>query len=163
GTLDGAVRSYDGLQLRDNDWYKFAIDKLSLSTADFARIQFRHTQGNLNLELYDRAGRLIAASRGVTDSETISLTGLAAGLYAFGVYGVARAQNPDYSLTIDPPDDAYEPSDSPATAKDLGLITGNRELGGLQLLDDDWFRFTPVADRISTYQVRIDFANSLGN
>jgi hypothetical protein len=146
GTLDGAARTYQGLQLRDNDWYRFAIARDSLSPSDFARIEFRHAQGNLDLQLYDRTGRLVRASRGVTDSETVSLAGLAAGTYYLRVYGAAGARNPDYSMTIDAPDDAYEPNDSLAKAKDLGVITSAKSLQRLQLLDDDWFRFTPVVD-----------------
>ena len=108
------------------------------------RINFLHAKGDLNLELYSREGRLIGASRSSADSETISLGGLAAGTYYVRAYGAAGAQNPNYSLRIDPPDDDNEPNDSLTTAKNLGFLSGDQAFVGQQLLDDDWFRFTPI-------------------
>ena len=65
-----------------------------------------------------RAGTVLATSAGVTDTEQISLAGLAAGTYFVKVYGFAGATNPGYSLAVSGPAgtgaDRYEPNDSAA-------------------------------------------------
>src|SRR5262249_34330140 len=65
-------------------------------------IAFTHSQGDLDLKLYNSAGTQIGVSQGTGNSETISLNGLAAGTYYVQAYGYNGAQNPNYSLTVNP-------------------------------------------------------------
>ena len=75
----------------------------------FVSIAFVHALGDLDIVLYDSSGQALRQSAGVTNSERISLNGLATGTYFLRVYGYRGAHNPAYSMTIDP-GHAPEPS-----------------------------------------------------
>ncbi|MFQ5608361.1 MAG: lysyl oxidase family protein, partial [Candidatus Zixiibacteriota bacterium] len=92
----------------DVDFYRFYCNAIG-SPGDFARIDFRHNDGDLDLELYDDQFRRIARSNGLGDTEQIELSGLAPGWYFLKVYGYNGAINPQYSLSINPPEN-FPPS-----------------------------------------------------
>lgn len=101
GTLS-EVKSTNSLVMNDTaDWFKFKMNAAGASS-DYVRIQFTHTRGDLDLELYNASGRLLSRSQGITNSEQVSLKYLAAGTYYIRVFGYRGAHNPSYSLTIDP-------------------------------------------------------------
>ena len=102
GTLT-STRQITGLQMRDAaDWFRFTTS-FTGTTSHSVAISFTHTQGDLDLKLFNSAGTQIGASTGTGNSETISLNGLVAGTYYVQVYGYNGAQNPNYTLTITPP------------------------------------------------------------
>lgn len=167
GGLADSVRTWSG-KLYDDDWFKFRT--LSTGTAsDSIKLTFKHSRGDINIRLTSSTGTVLRSSLGVTDTETISLEGLAAGSYAIQVFGAAGATNPSYKLTIDapahsplPPDDAREENDTRQTAS---LITGssNQVLTNLVYNDDDWFTFTTTQKGTTSNLVQIGFDHSQGD
>ncbi len=102
GTLT-AVKTVNTLVMADGvDWYRFTTAATGTSSNSVS-ISFLNSQGNLQLALYSATGALITASTGTGNSESVSLSGLAAGTYYVDVYGYGGAQNPNYSLTITAP------------------------------------------------------------
>lgn len=89
------------LVMADNhDWFRFKLQDGGRS-GDYVSISFQHSQGDLDLGLYNSSGQLIRNSIGVTNEERISLAGLSAGsTYYIDAYGYRGATNPDYSLTV---------------------------------------------------------------
>jgi hypothetical protein len=102
GTLT-SVRSVSALKLVDaEDWYRFTTSATGTSGSSVS-ISFQNTQGNLQLALYNASGTLLTTSATTGNSETISLSGRAAGTYNVRVYGNFGATNANYSLTVTPP------------------------------------------------------------
>lgn len=85
----------------DDDWFRFYQPAIG-TNQDSARIDFIHGQGDLDFELYNEAGVRLAQSDGTSNSETISLNGIAAGRYNLRVFGWNGATSPSYKLTINP-------------------------------------------------------------
>jgi hypothetical protein len=101
GTLT-AQQTWSNLKMADSaDWYKFTMSGTG-TTANFVQIAFTHSQGDLELRLYNSSGTQIGSSEGATNTENISLNGLAAGTYYVQVFGYQGAINPNYSLTVNP-------------------------------------------------------------
>lgn len=101
GTLT-AQQTWTGLKMADSqDWYKFSTTGTG-TTSSQVQISFTHTEGDLDLRLYNSSGTEIRRSDGSTNTETVSLNGLAAGTYYAQVYGYNGVFNPDYTLTINP-------------------------------------------------------------
>src|SRR5262245_38944873 len=161
GSLPGSKVDYTGLQVRDDDWYSFTTSAGGLGT-DLVRINFRHAQGDVDVALYNSAGTFLASSTGETDAETISLSGRPAGTYYVRIYGYAGARNPNYSLTIEPPDDKFENNDTFGTARSLGSIRAPEALSGLRLADEDWYTFTTTVSGTGGY-VRLSFLHAQGD
>jgi hypothetical protein len=108
GTL-AEVKTVSSLVMADSsDWYKFTMNGPGTS-ADYVATSFQHAQGDLELALYNSAGTRLRLSDGATNSERVSLSGLASGTYYVRVYGYLGAQNPSYSLEIDPGTTATTP------------------------------------------------------
>jgi hypothetical protein len=83
-----------------NDWYRFTTTRKG-TAKDSVSITFTNSQGNLDLELYNVAGKRLAVSSSLTaNKETISLNGLAAGTYYIRVFGKSGATNSKYNLLI---------------------------------------------------------------
>lgn len=102
GTLT-STRQITGLQMRDSaDWFRFTTS-FTGTTSHSVAISFTHSQGDLDLKLFNSSGTQIGASTGTGNSETISMNGLVAGTYYVQVYGYNGVQNPSYTLTITPP------------------------------------------------------------
>ncbi|HQR41107.1 MAG TPA: elongation factor P maturation arginine rhamnosyltransferase EarP [Gemmatales bacterium] len=97
-----ASRTINNLVMADgNDWYQFTLPTAGASDASVS-ISFLHSQGDLDLELYNAAGTRIGNSDSATNSEFISLSGLAAGTYTVRVLGYNGANNPNYSMVLTP-------------------------------------------------------------
>ena len=91
----------------DEDWFRFETAATATSW-DGAAIAFWHEEGDLDLELFDSHGELLAVSGGIDDHEWVELEGLTAGAYFLRVSGFEDASNPDYWLTLNTP----EPTES---------------------------------------------------
>lgn len=152
------------------------------TSANFAKINFNNTRGNLDLQLLAANGtRVVRQSLNSAGPEIISLSGLAPGAYYVKVIGKNGAQNDNYTLTlnttgvvVNPSEDAYENNDSIAEAAaapagaanspNLGGLTGTRALTGLKLNDTyDIFKFSMASTvgAVSPKFIRIDSAAPL--
>ncbi|WP_254511221.1 pre-peptidase C-terminal domain-containing protein [Anatilimnocola floriformis] len=102
GTLSTNT-TISNLQLRDSaDWFKFTTTATG-TTANTATISFQNAQGNLALQLVNANGIVLATSNGSGNTESVSLSGRAAGTYFVRVYSATGATNPNYSLSINAP------------------------------------------------------------
>ncbi|MBL8064488.1 MAG: pre-peptidase C-terminal domain-containing protein [Chthonomonadaceae bacterium] len=102
GLLKG-IKELKKLSMNDSqDWFKFRMGKTGTS-GDYVRIQSSWMRtGDLDLQLYNSAGTLLASSTGAYNYEQISLSGRAAGTYYVKVVRATTTNNPNYWLTIDP-------------------------------------------------------------
>ena len=102
GTLS-ANTTLSNLMLKDSaDWFKFTTTATG-TAANTASISFQNTQGNLALQLVNASGNVLATSNGTGNTESVSLSGRAAGTYFVRVYSANGATNPNYSLSINAP------------------------------------------------------------
>ena len=118
GRIDGLV-SCAG----DDDFFSVT---LSAGAELTVAASFAHADGDVDLQLQDAEGRVLAASTSTTDNEEISLTVADSGVYFVRVLLFRDAGGPgaNYSLdvdivggdTTDCRDDAYEDNDTRATA-----------------------------------------------
>jgi len=115
GTLTGSATISNLVMADASDFYRFTTTGAG-TTAHRIVLNFTHSQGDLDIVLYNSAGTQLKISQGVTNSETISLSGLAAGTYSIRVYGYRGVQNPAYSLAFTLPGTTTPP---PATTIDL--------------------------------------------
>jgi hypothetical protein len=100
----------------NDDFYRFYMPAAG-EGGDQVRIDFANPSGNLDLQLLDAAGAVLATSSGTGNAEVISMQGRPAGWYDLRVYGASGATSPVYSLTIDPSQNgtpAITVSDPPA-------------------------------------------------
>ncbi len=153
----------------DADWFSF-VTLADGTQASEVRIDFRTAQGDLDLDLFDGAGKLIRSSAGASDVEAVSLAGLPAGPYLVRVAGNGAAINPAYTLTVRPPRpltaDAKEPNNTSAAATFLGELRGDAAWDGLSIDtagDADWFKFVTVAAGEAGHAVAIDFTHAEGD
>ena len=152
GTLT-APKTLSNLVMADSgDWYKFTTTAPT-TVNDKVTMSFVNSRGDLDLALYNAAGTRLRISNSVSNSETVSLSGLAAGTYFIRAYGYQGAQNPAYSLTVSVTsstttpapvtDDTYENNDTFATARDLGSLSAATTISTLVMADGhDWYKFT---------------------
>jgi len=178
GTIEGA-KDWPNLSVHsstDEDWFEFTTVGPA-SWPDKVAIQFDHSEGDLDLELYGTDGSKIEGAYGPAGGHSISLDGLLANTYRVRVYGAGGATNCSYQLRIDAPlpdtnipEDNYEQNDSAPAAKDLGQITGQYVLGNLTMDDtadeaakEDWFAFSTVSEAMAGHAVRIEFDHTLGD
>jgi hypothetical protein len=153
------------------DWYTFDLTDTGGVSAE-VDIQFKHSQGDLDMVLYGPDGYWIDGSFSATNNEAISLAGQAAGRYFLVVYGYHGATNPDYTLTITAPlephasDEGTDPvSDAPvagdpSTWTVLVYAAADNNLESFGLIDvnemesatlPDWMRAGVLLDRAEGY------------
>jgi hypothetical protein len=122
-----------GLVSTGQDWYRLDVGR-GLEVE--ATIDFDHERGDLDLEVADPAGQVLASSRGVLDQEQVTTIAPAGGLLVH-VYGGPGAP---YRLRVvtrpPPPADRLEPNDAPDAARPLGP----GEYQGLVADPTDWYR-----------------------
>jgi hypothetical protein len=134
--------TYPDLQIctGDHDW--FGVDILARQTVTIT-ILFSHSQGDLDLVLYDSdCVTQRAYSGSSTDDEQIVYTPLYGGIHHFDVYGYQDAENTyDLIVTTSPvapcADDGFEENDSceQAALVSPGTYTGLHVCPS----DDDWY------------------------
>lgn len=100
--LINSVKVINGLSIEDSaDWYRFRLNQAGTSS-DFVKVASSQTiGGDLDLQLCNSSGTVIASSTSTQNTETISLNGRPAGTYyarAFPKSGTIT----NYTLTIDP-------------------------------------------------------------
>ena len=159
----------------DDDWYNFTLPNLP-TAGDEISIEFDHELGDLDIALYDSRNRIIAASTGTSNSETISLEGLelnTESVYYLEVYGYAGASNPEYDLNIEifPEQDSgitsdrFEENDASSEATLLEFPSGDKTWENLSIEpeDADWYRFNLPQEGTDSNEVSIDFAHDAGD
>lgn len=97
------AKTINNLSMDDSaDWFRFEMDGEG-EAGDMVRINFNHAKGDLELVVYRADGVTeVGRSTGATGTETVSLTGEAAGTYYVRVFGHNGDTNENYSLTVDP-------------------------------------------------------------
>jgi hypothetical protein len=127
GTLT-AARTVSQLVMADSqDWFRFTTSATGTSS-NVVSLSFFNSQGNLQLELYNSAGALLATSAGTGNSESISLNGRVAGTYYVRVYGASGATNRNYSLTVNPPVTTTTPGGFQITLSMTGLTASQQAI-----------------------------------
>jgi hypothetical protein len=154
----------------DGDWYRFTLSSTGVAGNQVA-INFDGSLGDLDLQLYNSTNNLISGSYSVSNSESVNLLGLIAGDYYARVYGYARSENPNYSLTINAPsegttivDDQFEENDTFSTAHAFPVTNTNITERNLIITpnDADWYSFQ-LNNPASGSEVYIEFEHGLGD
>jgi hypothetical protein len=174
--VEGKLRLDDcTIHANDQDWFRFELLN-NASTSHYVLADFRQTQGDIDLELYDSQGTLIRSSAGSSAPETISLAGLLPGTYFIRLFGYQNATNPNYSLEIVAPSsgdlnpDRYESNNDLATATSI-RSSGNTLAGAVDIADvnihsaadKDFYRFTTVANATAAHSISVDFNTGDGD
>lgn len=153
----------------NDDWFQLET-AAAAGPGHLVAITTEHARGDLDLQLYDGAGTLLASSTGASNVEQISLAGRPAGVYYVRVFGAGGATNPSYTLDIHAPQlavaDWTEPHETLAAAFDLREVQGLFSATGLSIhqgTDQDWFRMQTAARIVFDSMARIDFSHARGN
>ncbi len=130
----------------DDDWYV-----LSLGGADNVSIDvtFQHGEGNVDVELFDPAGAVVARGTSTTDNERIAFMSTAAGDYVLHVFlaqdlGPTPGNQYGMNIQVMGPDcapDGLEPNNTRTQASMIGPGTG---IGLNVCTGDDDFYAIPV-------------------
>ncbi|MBM79509.1 MAG: hypothetical protein CMJ78_02810 [Planctomycetaceae bacterium] len=151
----------------DEDFFRVHTNAVG-EQGDGVTIQFSHAAGDLDAFLFDANGDLLRRAESITDNETLSLAGRAAGDYFIRVFGFDGATG-EYTFvynapevpTIDP--DRMEPNDNFAGATDLRQLEGTSQVTGLTVHDNgnstfnqDFFRFETLANGTANHFVGVD-------
>jgi len=147
----------------DSDWYLFPA--VTGDSIEFDLV-FAHAEGDIDVDLYDPSGALVASSFTTTDDESITWPATADGDYTVEVYlltdsGGIPGNYYDMTLagiTASCSDDTYEPNDDSAAATTLP----NGIYQNLTVCTDaDWFEVTALA--FETLTVDVDFEHAEGD
>ena len=152
---------------QDVDYYR--VTASGSGTMAF-RLAFQHSQGDLDMEVFDSTQTRIGLSDSTSNTEQFSFTAVGGQYYYVRVYGYNGVTNPNYSFTVDQPEgtagggegDQFEDNDNFASAAtlpavdqtytDLSINTGG---------DDDYYRIVPTSS--GTMSVSVAFQHSLGD
>lgn len=94
-TLTGTSGTQTALTIHsttDQDYFKIILTGTG-TASNFVKAAFAHASGDLDMRLYNAAGTQVTSASSITNDETISLSGLAAGTYYAQVYGYGGATN----------------------------------------------------------------------
>ena len=140
--INGGAQS--GLTLCPGDDDYFAV---SLGQGDSVTLtlSFVHGEGNLDLELFDPAGQVVASARGTTGTETFSYTAAAPGVHvAHVILTRDTGPTPGNTYTLETraqiapcPDDRLEENDS--DLESAFLSPGNQPNLNVCVGDDDFY------------------------
>ena len=146
----------------DDDWYRVSVqqEQLILVTADFI-----DADGDLNLQLYDSSGSLVAASFSSSDGEAIAYTAFEAGDFFIRATLIPAVDDASagvaYTLDIDLDQqctDAFESNDS---RLDAAVVTDGTYALNACPLDSDWYRISASDNQV--IQLNAEFVNARGN
>ena len=136
-----------GVQL-DEDWYEIWVTSGDENVV--IDCMFTHIVGNIDIELVDTGGMVVASSSTVTSNENINTLVAGPGTYYIRVYGaVAPLPLGDMGNTYDlwwddvdmsPADDPYEQNDTMAEASDISVSEGQWLWWWGRQWDDDWYQ-----------------------
>jgi uncharacterized protein YkwD len=111
---------------KDNDYFKY------VSTANGQgkfEIQFNHTQGNIDLQLLDQHGAVLATSAGTGDGESIAQSLARDQTYFLKVFG---GPNRTYNLSVSGPT-----LKAPLALRDQATITSDNRSKKIAILNND--------------------------
>lgn len=141
----------------DDDWYRFSTAESNEVVA--VNLTYSHEYGDINLELYDSGGSLLADSVTVEDFEYIQQQLGGSGDYFLRVYG--DNLNNSYDLFWNAElEDAFEENDEFVDAYDISGDEG-ANLDGV-VFDDDWFLISAPAGAVSI-EVSLTFSHAGGD
>jgi hypothetical protein len=155
------------------DWYE--IDVTSSYNHVIVDLTFIHAGGNIDVELLDSVGTVLAREASTTDNEYLTFdVDPAGGTHYIRVYPVGTPTCNPYDMWWDdiqppppppPPDDNYEENDDYTSAYDLTLQKGvwlSTINGGGVANDDDFYE---ILLDINTTQLQVDctFVDALGD
>jgi hypothetical protein len=158
---------FDELKLcqGDIDWFRIDVDAGTYLTID---ARFRHTDGDLDLQLFLPDGRtLLDEARSVTDNERVEIeAGTDLVVYVRAFLTIPSPTPVPYRLVVAHDlgaicaDDAHEPDDLASSAKPL--VSDTPYEGRVCPGDPDWFviRAVPVGTELS---LALDFSDTLGD
>lgn len=162
-TLTAPTANQNSLSLHsssDVDWFKYVSVGTGIATYE---LQFTNSAGNIDLQLLNASGQVLASSATTGNGESIQFQADAGNVYFLKVFGAA---NSSYSLKVNGPEalapDSKEPNDSTSTATALSGVSPS--LNGLNLhtnKDVDVFKYVALANGSASFAVAFD--NSLGN
>ncbi len=159
----------------DEDWFRFETSRVG-QAGHSIDLAFLHSQGDVDIKLYDASGAFITGSGSTRNEESISLQDLAAGVYYLQVYGYAGAVNPAYALAFHAPTadqlspDRFESNNTLASASLLRTagetLAGSLELSDLNIAtatDVDFYQFNTVALGSAANVATITYPRGSGN
>ena len=114
----------------DVDYYSFSILENG-SADDFITLSCVTSLGDLDIEILNLDGKVVAYSRTAENDDTVSLKGLAAGEYYIRVYGCNNVAN-NYSLSWHVTNSALIPSDEYEGHEPI-LIREDQTISGLSI------------------------------
>jgi hypothetical protein len=163
-----------GLGTADNDdWYEINV------TSNFNRmiidLTFIHANGNIDVELLDAVGTVLASETTLTDDEHLEFdVDPAGGTHYIRVFPVGGATCNSYDMWWDdiqppppppPPDDNYEENDDYTTAYDLTLQkqVWLSTINGIGVANDDDFYEIVLDPNAVEIQIDCTFIDALGD
>ena len=168
------LTSINGIATADNDdWYEITV------TSGYNRmiidVTFTHANGNIDVDLRDAAGNVLASETTTTDNEHLEFdVAPTGGTHYIRVFPVGGAMCNSYDMWWDdiqppppppPPDDPYEENDDIFTAYDLasqkGVLLSTINGSGVAN-DDDFYRIVLDPNAV---EIQIDcfFVDALGD
>lgn len=142
----------------DDDFFRVSVAAGERVTV--ALTGFVHAEGDLDLQIQDGTGSIVATSASTSNMETANYCFATAGMAYARVFGYSGAAN-SYALRIDKApdpsmccvDDANEENDTRATAHSITVTGGSADFDGTVCpRDDDWYAFNVTAPS----QVQVD-------
>lgn len=165
---------FDGVMADVHDFYRLDLTGVPASGSSMT-VDFVHADGDIDVALRDASGKVLTASDGATDQETLLLGGLRPGTYYVDVYGYGEGYNPAYTLRSDVTlgtgravriaNDRFEPNNTKAAAKDLGTVRATSAVSSLTLTarDVDFFKFSLATAGTAASDVLVTFDGALGD
>jgi hypothetical protein len=99
GTLGDRTENNLSIHIGNNDdYYRFIAGGSGVTSIS---LNFLHSQGNVDLFLYNASQQQLSSSQGFTNSESIAQTLVMGQTYYLRVAGVSGAINPQYGLSVD--------------------------------------------------------------
>ena len=157
---------YSGLSIHgstNSDYYRVTA---STSGTMAFRLAFTHSQGDIDMEVFNSARTRIGKSDSIQNSEQFSFQAVAGQFYFVRVYGYNGATNPNYTFSIDQPDgpggilpDQFEDNDTVATA--FNLLAADETYVNLNIDsvgDNDYYRIVPTTSGTMTVSLALTHA-----
>lgn len=160
-----ALGNYGGLTLcRDGDEDFYGFDLLAGDPLEI-QIFFRHAEGDIDLELLDPNGQVVASSASTTDNEALVLVAPSSGRYVLRAFmGQDLGPNPGNTYSLDLAlgcgEDRLEPNDTEAAARSLSLPASELELA-LCPENDDFYGVQLTAGQ--TVRITTRFSDAEGD